>query len=301
MNEPLVYIIILNWNGWKDTAACCESCRKLACSNVRIVLVDNGSTDNSESILRERFPEVEHIQTGDNLGFAGGNNVGIRHAIERGADYVWLLNNDTLVDPAALSRLVDTAEKNRRAGMVGSKILYHDKPSLIWYAGAVLDPERPHRLHHIGLRETDNRQYDDACETGYVTGCSLLARREMVEEIGLLDEGLFLYFEDSDWSVRAKKAGWKIMYAPESVVYHKISSSIGGEDSPVMLYYTARNLLCFIKRNYPGKLLRTFFYALFEHVLVNMKKRRFSAAGAAFQGICDFMAGKSGRYFRKAG
>lgn len=294
MYEIFVHIILLNWNGWRDTVECVDSCRSLAYPNFRIVIVDNGSTDSSEVILRERFPSIEVIQTGANLGFAGGNNVGILHALQNGADYVWLLNNDTVVEPGTLSALVRVANEHSRIGMVGSKIFYNDNPSILWYAGAVLDPCRPHLLHHRGLREVDRGQYDEICETGYVTGCSLLASRGMIEEIGLLEEELFLYFEDSDWNVRAKSAGWKIMYAPESLVYHKISASIGGADSPQMLYYTARNLLYFVKRNYPDKLQGTFFYALFEHVLVNLKKGRFSAARAAFQGISDFLARKTG-------
>lgn len=297
----LVYIILLNWNGCQDTIECVESCRKLSYPNFRILIVDNGSKDGSEAILRERFLAIEFMQTGANLGFAGGNNVGIRHALEHGADYVWLLNNDTIVDAEALSALVQVAEGDKTVGMVGSKIVYHGNTLLLWYAGAVLDPLRPHRLHHIGLREEDRGQYDKVCETGYVTGCSLLARKEMAEKVGLLEDGLFLYFEDSDWNARAKKNGWKIMYAPASRVYHKISVSMGGADSPIMLYYTARNLLYFIKRNYPDKLLRVFFYALFEHVLVNMKKGRFPAARAAFQGIRDFLVGKAGEYGRKRG
>lgn len=295
MSEPFVYIVLLNWNGCRDTIECVESCRKLSYPNFRILLVDNGSSDGSESMLRQRFSDAEIIQTGANLGFAGGNNIGIRYAIEHGADYIWLLNNDTVVEPDSLSALVRGVEKDSRIGMVGSKIRYYESPNVLWYAGAVLDSCRPHHLHHLGIREEDRGQYDEVCETGYVTGCSLLAKREMIEEVGLLEEGLFLYFEDSDWNARAKKAGWKVMYSPASLVYHKISASIGGADSPHMLYYTARNLLYFIKRNYPDKLNAAFFYALFEHVLVNLKKGRFPAARMAFQGIYDFLSGKTGK------
>ncbi len=127
---PMVYIILLNWNGWKDTVECVESCRKLSYPDVRIVIVDNGSTDGSETRLRERFPDLELIQTGANLGFAGGNNVGIRYALEKGAEYVWLLNNDTIADAEALSALVQAAEDDQTVGMVGSKIVYHDDPRI---------------------------------------------------------------------------------------------------------------------------------------------------------------------------
>jgi len=295
MTEASVYILLLNWNGWKDTLECVESCRNLSYPNFRLLLVDNGSSDSSESILRERFPETEFIQTGANLGFAGGNNVGIRHALTKGADYVWLLNNDTVVEPDALSALVQVAKADKKVGMVGSKIVYHGDPNLLWYAGAVLDEEKPYHPFHIGLDVKDHGQYADVCETGYITGCSLLARREMVEAVGLLSDELFLYFEDVDWSARAKAAGWKLMYCPESLVYHKVSISTGGAASPTLLYYTSRNRLYFVKRNFPGKLIHALLYDLYEHVLVNLKKRRFSAAWFAVKGICDFLRGKTGR------
>lgn len=294
MNKSLVCIIILNWNGCHDTIECVESCRNLSYPNFRILIVDNGSTDGSEAILRERFSGVDIIQTGANLGFAGGNNVGIHHALANGADFVWLLNNDTTVDAEALLSLVQVAESDKNVGMVGSKIVYHENTRLLWYSGAVLDPERPYRLHHQGLNEDDRGQFDAACETGYITGCSLLARKEMIDGIGLLDDGLFLYFEDADWSARARAAGWKLVYCPGSLVFHRVSLSVGGAASPTLLYYTARNRLYFVKRNFPGKLLGALLYDIFEHVVVNIKKGRFACAWEALRGIRDFMLHKSG-------
>lgn len=295
-SDTLVYIILLNWNGYRDTIECVESCQKLTYQNFRILIVDNGSTDDSEAILLGRFLDIKLIQTGDNLGFAGGNNVGIRYAIEHGADYVWLLNNDTVVDAEALSALIQVAEGDKTVGMVGSKIVYHDNPHMLWYAGAVLDPERPHRLHHLGLNEENRGQYDSVCETGYITGCSLLACKEMIDTIGLLDDGLFLYFEDADWSARSSAAGWKLVYCPSSLVYHKVSLSVGGATSPTLLYYTARNRLYFVQRNFPVKLLVACLYDFCEHVLVNVKKRRFTEGWSAMKGISDFFRGRDGRY-----
>jgi len=290
----LVTIIILNWNGWQDTIECVESCRKLSYANFRIIIVDNGSKDGSEAILRERFPDIDIIQTGANLGFAGGNNVGIRYALEQGAEFVWLLNNDTVVDAEALSAMLHVAKGDKTVGMVGSKIVYHGDPRRLWYAGAVLDQERAYRPYHLGLNEVDLGQYDEACETGYITGCSLLARKEMMTDVGLLDDELFLYFEDVDWCARAKERGWKLLYCPGSLVYHKVSLSVGGVASPTLLYYTARNRLYFVRRNFPGKLMGAFFYDVYEHVLVNLKKGRFACAWKAVQGIMDFMFHKTG-------
>ncbi|MGD0585828.1 MAG: glycosyltransferase family 2 protein [Oryzomonas sp.] len=294
MNESLVYIVILNWNGWRDTVECIESCRSLTYPNFRIVIVDNGSSDGSEAILRERCPDAELIQTGDNLGFAGGNNIGIRQALEHGADYVWLLNNDTIVDAGALTALVQAAESDKSVGMAGSKIVYYDNPKLLWYAGAFLDSARPCRPAHRGLGEEDKGQYDAPEETGYVTGCSLLARCGMMETVGLLDEGFFLYFEDVEWSARARRAGWRLVYAPASVVRHKESVTTGGAASPTVVYYTARNRLYFVQRHFPRKFAQALVYDLYEHVAVNIKKRRFPAAISAWHGIWDFFRGRTG-------
>jgi GT2 family glycosyltransferase len=293
--DKLAYIILLNWNGWQDTIECVESCRKLTYPDFRILIVDNGSTDGSEAILRERFPNVEFIQTGGNLGFAEGNNVGIRYALEQGADYIWLLNNDTTADPAALDALVNAVESDGHIGMVGSKILYHNEPTVIWYAGGILTSAKPYKTLHRGLLEKDHGQYDVAAETDYITGCSLLTKRSLIENIGLLAEELFLYFEDADWSARAKANGWKLMYCPQSLVYHKVSMSTGGPGSPLTFYYSARNLLYFVKRNFPDKFYPALAYDLFEYVLVNIKKGRMSAASGALKGIGDYFMTRVGR------
>ena len=288
-------ILILNWNGWQDTVACVESCRQLTYPDFRVLVVDNGSHDGSEAVLRECLPEVEVIQTGANLGFAGGNNAGIRHAMAQGAAYVWLLNNDTIVDPEALSALVRAAEGDRAAGMVGSKIVYHEDPRLLWFAGAPLDPACPHKLKHRGYNEVDHGQYDDIAPSGYVTGCSLLARSAMIEEVGLLDESLFLYYEDVDWSIRAAVKRWGLVYCPQSVVRHKVSVSSGGAGSPLAMYYCARNLLYFVRRNFPGRFYPALLFGLTEYVAVNFKKRRFSAAMGALRGIGDYFLSRMGR------
>jgi GT2 family glycosyltransferase len=290
-----VAIILINWNNESDTAECLESCQALDYPDCSIIVVDNGSGDGSGRRLRERFPGVEVIETGCNLGFAGGNNVGIRHALENRAGLVWLLNNDTVVDPGALTALIDVAERDRTVGMVGSKISYYEAHDKLWYAGGNLDDRTPYQCSHRGLNEEDRGQYDDTGETGFVTGCSLLVRREVIEQIGLLDEKLFLYFEDTDWGARARRSGWKLMYAPLSIVLHKASASLGGMESPLMRYYLARNILYFIRKNYPRVFFRAFGFDLFQNVIVMVKKGRLSAAGWALRGIVDFLRGRTGQ------
>lgn len=245
--SKLAYIIILNWNGWQDSAACIRSCQALSYPNYEVLLVDNGSSDDSVAQLRERFPNLKIIENSENLGFAGGNNPGIKHALDQGADYIWLLNNDTQVDPEALSELVRTAEAAAEIGMVGSKILVLDRPDTLHFAGGTVNL-MDGITTHIGAFEKDEGQYDHLDRVDYATGCSLLVKRKVIEKIGLMPEDYFLYYEETDWCLRAQEAGYAIHMAPKSKVYHKISGSIE-YTSPLKQYYLARNRLYFLGKH----------------------------------------------------
>jgi GT2 family glycosyltransferase len=282
---PFTYIIILNWNGWQDTIECVESCLKLTYPNFRILIVDNGSTDGSESILRERFPSIDLIQSGKNLGFAGGNNAGIRHVLEQGADYIWLLNNDTIVDPSALNELVRVAQSDAEIGIVGSKIYYYDSPNIIWFAGGWLR-NWSGTGGNIGQLKEDDEQYNAVTEVDFITGCSLLIKREVVAKIGLMDEHFFLIFEEVDWNQRVKEQGYKILYVPSSKVWHKVSASIG-LDSPAVYYYLSRNSLLFTRKHKALYLPTVTFKRLLDIIYLLVHKK-FSAARAVFSGIIDF-------------
>lgn len=265
--EKTVFIIILNWNGWQDTVECIESCRKLTYTNFHILLVDNGSTDGSEAILREQFPGIDIIQTGGNLGFAGGNNVGIKYALEREAEYIWLLNNDTVVDGNALTALVGELEQNAGAGIAVSKIYYFSRPETIWFAGGIWSPAG-HLAVHRGLDEEEAGQYAAVAETDFATGCSLLFRSSLISQIGYLKEDYFLYWEDVDWCVTARASGCKILYVPASMVWHKVSTSVEN-NSAVQNYYYFRSGLLFYGRHAPKFLFRFaaehMVYALNQH------------------------------------
>lgn len=248
--SPVVYVIVLNWNGLADTTACLESCRKITTRGVRLLVVDNGSTDGSETGLRERFPDLELLQTGSNLGFAGGNNVGMRHALARGADWVLLLNNDTEVAPDFVEALLRAAQSDPAFGMLVSKIYFFDPPDVLWYAGAYMH-ERLGWGNHRGTGQRDVGQFDAIEETNRPTGCSLMVSRAVCEKVGLLSEEYFCYCEDLDWGMRARSAGFKVVYVPASKVWHKVSRSTGGSRSGVSLYYYVRNLLLCLDRNRP--------------------------------------------------
>ncbi len=227
MDNPSVYIIVLNWNGKNDTLECLHSLQQVTYPNFRVVVVDNASSDCSVDAIREKFPSVQIISNKENLRFAGGNNVGIRYALDYGADYVLLLNNDTVVDKEFLTEMVAIADQSARMGMIGPKIYYYSEPKKIWYAGGRIEWWKGW-VSHIGIRELDGGQYDAITEVDYLTGCCMLVKREVIEKVGILDESFYIYGEDADWCIRASRAGYKLMYVPSSMVWHKLSASIGG-------------------------------------------------------------------------
>lgn len=289
---PLAVIIILNWNGWRDTLACVASCRKLTWQNYRIVIVDNGSSDGSEAILRRELTDIEIIQAGDNLGFAGGNNIGIRRAQEYGADYVWLINNDAMVDPDALGELVRSLHDNPSAAMAGSKIYYYDTPATIWFAGGAWQKGRL-RLRQRGANQVDKGQFEKTCLVGAVSGCSMLVRVSAIEKIGLMDESYFLYWEDTDWCARAWEQKYEVLFAPASHVWHKVSASIGAHTEP-QYYYLIRNGLHFCMRHDRMSLPLLLAYVAVDVVVCRLRGNRAVLRGFK-RGIFDFFGGKRGQ------
>lgn len=275
---PLVYIIILNWKGWQDTRECLDSCLKVSYPNYRILVVDNGSTDGSDALIEKTFPAVELIRAGNNFGFTGGNNIGMRHALSMGADYVLLLNNDTIVDPEFVTELVRIAESDAAYGIVCSKIYFHDRPDVIWYAGASFYPWLGWGRHR-GYGEHDRGQYDSTEPTMRATGCVLMACKELCDKIGLLSDEYFIYCEDTDWGMRARNAGYKIIYVPSSKVWHKVSRTMGAVSGKTY-YYSVRNILLCIDNNAPlplalryaryGTVLMTMLLSLFTQGALNL-------------------------------
>jgi GT2 family glycosyltransferase len=251
MVSPKITIIVLNWNGLVDTLECLESVGKIDYPNFEVVVVDNGSTDDSPNQIRKHFPSVILFETGKNLGFAEGNNVGIGHALGHGAEYILLLNNDTVVNPQILNSFLDTSLLDPKAGILGAKIYYYSDPERIWYAGGKWD-NKTCSFYHIGEGILDDsQQFVTEVAMDYACGCALFIRREVIEKIGLMEPDFFLLYEETDWCTRAIKAGYKCIYVPKAKVWHKISVSFGGESSPLYIYFFTRNKLLWAKRNLP--------------------------------------------------
>jgi GT2 family glycosyltransferase len=228
--DPLVYIIILSWNGKNDTVECLRSLQLLEYSRCKLLLVDNASSDGTVEAVRQNFPEVELIVNERNLRFAGGNNVGINYAVAHGAEYVLLLNNDTVVDRALVRTLVDAAESAPAAGMAGPKIYYYHERNRLWYAGGEIDWKKGW-MWHVGVREDDQGQYDKRTETDFISGCCMLVKRRVIETVGAFDESYYIYGEDVDWCVRASRAGFLLEFVPQAKLWHKLSVSSGGHFS----------------------------------------------------------------------
>jgi len=220
LSEPRVSIVILNWNSYQVTLDCLLSLRKMDYRNFEVVLVDNGSVDESPARLQENVPEIRLIRNATNLGFAGGCNVGIRDALCRGTDYVLLLNNDTIVAPDFLSQLVRVAESDEKIGAVSPKILFFDHPDRLNYAGG---EHRRWRLFPkvFGLRQLNDGRYDKIREVSFLTGCAFLIKANAVRKIGVLEEVYFHFYEDIEWTLRVLNAGYKAMYVPSAVIWHK--------------------------------------------------------------------------------
>ncbi len=288
-------IIILNWNGGEDTFACLESLRALDYPDRLIVLVDNASTDGSPETVLRRFPEASLVRNAENLGYAAGNNAGIRYALEQGADYIFLLNNDTAVEPDFLSRLVEAAERDPALGIIGPKILFFGSRTL-WYAGGFLD-RATGLTYHRGENEPDRGQYDLPGPVDFASGCGLLARRAVFEQLGGFDPDYHHGYEDTDLCLRAKAAGFGVGYLPRAVIYHRLARASGGRRSPYYLYYRTRNHLLFT-----GKLgLRTwrfwpvFAWLVLKRIAGSLVHRQPKGALATLAGIYDYYSGNWGQ------
>ena len=226
-SDPLVYIVIVNWNGRDITLDCLASLSAVTYANFRTVVVDNASSDGSAEAIRNRYPGVEVLPMQENRRFAGGNNAGIRHALSHGADLLLLLNNDTTVEPQFLSALVTRLRRDNRLGVAAPMIYYFDQPDRIWFAGGSLSMWTG-TMRHIGIREFDAGQFAAARPIDYATGCCILTKRTVIERVGDLDERYFMYAEDADWCMRVRRAGFGIFFEPEARVWHKLSVSAGG-------------------------------------------------------------------------
>lgn len=237
-----VTALVLAWNGLDLTRATLDSlaaCRLPAGWRLHLMVVDNASTDGTPAALAAEYPDVELIELSENRRFAGGNNVGLMRAIARGDDAVMLINNDVLADPGLIDRLLLALEQSPGAA-AASPLIYHAAPSdVVWYAGGRCVPWLAHSSH-VGIRRHEHGQWRSTEETGYLTGCCLMAMRRTWQEVGLLDERYFIYAEDADWSLRARARGFRLLFVPTARLWHEVSASSGGAINAWKIHHRLR-------------------------------------------------------------
>lgn len=298
--KPKVSIILLNCNNEHFTIDCLQSLKHVTYPNIEPVVVDNGSKVESIQKLKSAFPHTLLLENGKNLGFTGGNNVGVRYALDHGADYVMLLNNDTIVAPDMFDILVEVMENDKTIGITGPMIYFYDAPDVIWSVGGKINWNNG-QTQMLGLYEEDKGQYGLVPQqTDFVTGCALMVRRDVWEKAGLLDDNFFIYYEETEWCVRATtRTGCKIMYVPAAMMWHKIplearANSIG------YYYYMTRNRLLFLHKSRAGvrswlgiatELTRTWL----SWTLRPKWKDRRHLRGVMVRAIRDYSTGKFGQ------
>jgi hypothetical protein len=289
--EKKISIITVNYNGLKDTCELIESL-PLDDESLEVIVVDNGSFQNEASVIEKRFPQVTAIRSNQNLGFAGGNNLGIQAAKGK---YLFFINNDTLLRPQTsdFRPLINRLESSEKIGMVCPKIRFSWGNQLIQYAGYT--PLSPMTLRNksIGCGEEDHGQYDTSYPTPYAHGAAMMVKRKVIEKAGMMPECYFLYYEELDWSMMIRRAGYEIWYEPTCTVFHKESQTTG-RMSPLKTFYITRNRLLFAQRNINGGTKYLSYLYLIgivapKDILKYLCQGHASLSKAVIKGIMDFI------------
>lgn len=295
MSFPKVYIIVLNWNGLSDTVECLESVYRLDYPNFEVVVVDNGSVDDPAPVVRAQFPRASLLMNRENLGYTGGNNVGIRHAMRNGGDYIWLLNNDTTVDSTCLTRLVATAG-GERVALVSPTIYYYDSPTRKQFCGSCID------MADLSLSFPDRSVPSPAAFTTgpnvCLWGTALLIKAAVAEQIGVLDERYFAYWEDTDYSLRTRQAGYVNRLAPSASVYHKAAPPDSIRPGRHYHYYMERNRILLAKRHLGAGARVAIYRRQLANLAITLQSYRdlgaLEAADARLHGFIDGLCSVTG-------
>ena len=280
-------IITVNYNGLEDTCALIDTITFN--DNMEVIVVDNGSKTDEAAIIQERYPQVKTIRSEQNLGFAGGNNLGIKAAQ---GQYLYLINNDTVFDDFQVRPLIERLNTSSTIGMVCPKIRFAWEPKPIQFAGYTSLSSVTLRNKSIGYNEPDNGQYNTPHPTPYAHGAAMMIKRDALEQVGLMPECYFLYYEELDWSMMFTRGGFEIWYEPAATIYHKESQTTGA-NSPLKTYYICRNRLLFAQRNITGQQrLLTYCYLMAivipKDIIKALVKGRFQHISALLRGVRDF-------------
>ena len=295
MNRPAVGVVIVNWNLRDSLRETLDSFRNVNYPGLQIVVSDNASTDGSQEMVRKEFPEVQLLTREQGLGYAKGASLGLASLVDR-TKYIFSTTNDVIVDPQIIQVLVDQAEQDPKAGVLGTKILFFDRPNVIWHAGGRVHPLHGH-TYHFGWERADRARYDRVRECDFVTGCGFMLRSEALKKTGFFKEDLIFYSEDADLCYRIREAGYKVLYVPGARMWHKVASTLA-KNRPLQLRYSTRNGLHLLQRHrvgfYPLSLLvHLFLVCPFKMVLFAALLRGRNSLGI-YRGIRDWRRGRFG-------
>lgn len=299
MAEPRVAIVIVHLDSQEALLACLRSCRAIRYENYEVIVIENGSrlALDPDVLKGGAGQPILVIRSQVNLGFSGGSNLGIKAAFDRAADYVLLLNDDTEVAPDFLNVLVQAGEQDPSIGALGPAIYYWNDAKRIWFAGGRFDAGLC-QVQTPRSGELDEGAQPAVVESDWLTGCCLLMKRQACEQAGLLDERFFLYWEDTDWSLRLHRAGLRTVTVPSAHIWHKISVSTGGAESALKWYHKTRSHLLFARLHAPhaiGSLLRILARDIAWLLVKSSRRDRFSRARASVSAVKDYYLGRSGR------
>ncbi len=297
MLQPLVVVVILNTNRRDDTLACLDSLAQSDYANAQILVLDNHSTDGSVPAIQQAFPQVKVISLEENLGYAGNNNVGIRAALEMGADWVFVLNEDTILAPDCLSQMIRVGESDPQIGILGPLVYHYDEPEVIQTAGGEFG--RYWESLHLAQNEPDQGQYNQPRPVDWISGCGILVRRAVIEQVGMIDERYFYYWEETEWCLRAGKKGWQIVNVPAAKMWHK-GVQRDYRPKPSVTYYATRNrLLTVAKHHAPLKVWAfTWFQLLRTLISWSVKpkwRHKREHRNAMWRGMIDFLQHRWGQ------
>jgi len=295
--RPRVATVILNTNRRRDTLECLSSLARSTYADNHVIVLDNHSTDGSIEAVRAEYPHVELIELVENAGYAGNNNVGIAAALQRGADWVFVLNEDTILDPNCIRHMLDVAQSDPSIGVVGPMVYHHDKPTVIQSAGGLLGANW--ESIHRGMDETERGQFSKPEGVEWISGCGILVRGDAIKQAGMLDARYFYFWEETEWCIRLGRAGWKVVHVPDAQMWHK-GVTTDFQPKPSVTYYASRNrLLTLAKHRAP---LRAHMHAWFHFLRtlaswsIRPKWRdRGEHRRALRQGISDFLLRRWGR------
>ncbi|RLC92567.1 MAG: glycosyltransferase family 2 protein [Chloroflexi bacterium] len=292
-----VWVVVVNWNGREDTLTCLASIMRSTLRPVHILVVDNGSMDDSVQAIRTCHPTVEVLEAGENLGFGRANNLGAERFLDDpSATHLFLLNNDATVAENTLERMVNAMGQNRWIGAVVPKIYYMDSPRRLWYAGGTIDWRQGSALHR-GIDQEDIGQFDDARLVSFATGCGLLLGRAAVEQVGLFDPRYFFFGEDVDLSLRLLQAGYAILYCPDAVIWHKVGYSARRWGGAFTYYHMTRNRLLTMRKHacWHHWVQFGFYFPLlwgWQAVKAVARDEDFDVWWGIWRGVWDFAAGR---------